>query len=102
MIEIDGIGLLDERVADLAGRCENLAQQVPGAVADHRLDHRRVERRAAEIGEHPVEPGGDIGRGVGERAVQIEGDDVEGRSGHPPPATGRYGNGKLSVASAAP
>ena len=32
----------------------------------------------------------------------VEGDDGERESWHLPPATGRYGNGKLSVAFAAP
>jgi len=45
-----------------------------------------------------VERSGEVGRGVGEGAVEIEGDDVEWEGGHgealsPSP----YGNGKLYV-----
>src|SRR5690349_9587380 len=98
MVEIERIALLDEGVRRPAGRGQRPPDQVLGAVADQRANMVWRQSGASEIGEHEVQRRGDVRGGVGKRAVQIEGDDVEGESGHSPPAIRRYGNGKLSVA----
>jgi hypothetical protein len=53
------------------------------AVADQVPDRLRIDFGAAEPGQHVIERRRQIGRGVGERAVEIERDDVEGEVGHP-------------------
>ena len=102
MIEIAGMRLVEQFFRRSARGLHDPAQQAPRPVADHRPDHLFRQRPAPEIGQHPVDPAGNIGGGVGQGAVQVEGDDVEGKGGHGPPAIHRYGNGKLSVAFAAP
>jgi len=55
--------------------------------ADVGRDLRRVPARATEIREHRVRRGGDIGRRVEERAVQVEEDGADRRRAHPAEAS---------------
>ena len=89
-------------------------------MADQVAHPLRVDRRPPQPFERMVQRCGEIGRRVGERAVEVEGDDVEGEGGHEANALDRipakrnwvlcagslttrgspaYGNGKVSVAS---
>ena len=55
-------------------------------MADQVAHRLRLDRRPAELAERVVERRGEIGRGVGKRAVEVEGDDVEGKGGASPRA----------------
>ena len=51
---------------------EGALQQHRRAVADHAADQRKLDRRQLKLGEQRVDGGGDVGRAVHQRAVQIE------------------------------
>jgi hypothetical protein len=55
--------------------------------ADVGRDVRRVPAGEAEVREHRVRRGGDIGGGVEERAVQVEEDGADRRRAHPADAS---------------
>jgi bifunctional UDP-N-acetylglucosamine pyrophosphorylase/glucosamine-1-phosphate N-acetyltransferase len=82
---------LDQLFGRVAGRGQPAAQQGAGAVADevaHRFDR---DLRPSQPHQGMVERGGEVRGGIGERAVEIEGDDIErvrgqGRGHGLPPA----------------
>ena len=51
---------------------ERPLQQHRRAIADHAADQRQLDRRQAKLGEQGVDGGGDVGRAVDQRAVQVE------------------------------
>jgi len=98
MFEEHRIALLDEGLPGLAGRGKSLAKQSARAVPDQVAHLLLEDRIPAETSKDMVERRGEVRRRVRQRAVEIEGYDVEIDLAHPAAALGgRYGNGKISV-----
>jgi hypothetical protein len=77
-----------ERLILSGGEClEDVAAPRESRFDTHQF---RIDRRSPEPFKHMVQRRGQVGSRVGERAIEVEGDDIEGKGGHRVSALDRF------------
>ena len=83
---------IDQGFRRAAGGAQPAIQKRSHAMADH-VAHRFLRnRRPPQRDERMIERAGQIGGGIDESAIEIEGNDLKGKIGHEPPVTRRIWN----------